>query len=505
MSSITTEYSGSLYVYRGQSDESWPVQCSALRRIQRESSSISLKHYHIMLLAKAKMRKPQWLTSNETTDLSLLIELQHYGAATMLIDFTYDSLLALYFASADTSSNHGSVFCFELLKARHLSKIEEEYAIDQLFDLCDKSISLVNPHYSNDRIVKQSSVMLLETTGTISDGHLSHKIIIDNQYKKNVLKELKTILYVDDISVYPDFVGYAKANSVICALDGFTELNKYSDPEIKNKEDYLKRLLAIAPYSYVFWIEMGALKLNNDDEDAATTCFFNAVHLSPNDCEIPLNIYDICAKHESYKLALLFNDRAFETGTIKIQHLYRIAENYLNGLRYNSAIKVCKKIILTDSNDISNNLLGRALMGSWQETENPDDIRYAVKCFKASIEDNPDNSDYWFNLGKCYDESGDYHKALPFYLHAYEQEAKPEYIYNIGVMYNLLGKYEKADVFLRMRYKIGQDDFLTTYYLGVNNCYLGRYKKSEYYLIKSRRMEPDDFDVIDALWIFRSN
>ena len=85
MSSLTTDYPGGLYAYRGQGDESCPLHCRALRRIIREIPYVSLKHYHIMLLAKAKMRKPIWVDTNTDTDLSLLVEQKHEGAVSLLL------------------------------------------------------------------------------------------------------------------------------------------------------------------------------------------------------------------------------------------------------------------------------------------------------------------------------------------------------------------------------------------------------------------------------------
>lgn len=504
LSSLTTDYPGGLYAYRGQGDDSWPVQCSALRRIKRESPYVSLKYYHIMLLANAKMRKPLWIDSNKDSDLSLLVELQHYGAATILIDFTYDSLLALYFACADRKNCNGAVYCFELNQARHLSKSEEEYDIDQLVDLCKGSVYLVNPHFTNDRIVMQSSVMLMENSGMIADDILSHKIIIDQKSKIQILKDLKSISYVDEITVYPDFVGYAKANGPSCLLDGFPDLKKYSDPKTENKEKYLKRLLVIAPYSCDFWLDMGAIKLAHKDIKFATNCFQNAIQITPQDCEIPLRIYEICMQYDNNDLALRYNDKAISCSQISVENLYKIAANYLDGNCFESAVKTCERIMLVDFSDESNNLLGKSLFGRWGQTKNHEDLNYAIKCFEESIQINPKISEYWFNLGNCYYSLDNYNKALPLFLRAHKLEDKIEYILKIGISFSYLGRHMEADTYFSLMNRKQPNDFLTIYYLGINNCYLGRYGKSRQYLTKARVMDPDDFDVIEALGVLYS-
>jgi hypothetical protein len=41
------------------------------------------------------------------SDLELLLELQHYGAATGLVDFSRDFLIALWFAAHDNKGKNG--------------------------------------------------------------------------------------------------------------------------------------------------------------------------------------------------------------------------------------------------------------------------------------------------------------------------------------------------------------------------------------------------------------
>jgi hypothetical protein len=43
------------------------------------------------------------------SDLELLLELQHYGAATGLVDFSRDFLIALWFAAHDNKGKNGFV------------------------------------------------------------------------------------------------------------------------------------------------------------------------------------------------------------------------------------------------------------------------------------------------------------------------------------------------------------------------------------------------------------
>ncbi|VVM26322.1 hypothetical protein BSPWISOXPB_3766 [uncultured Gammaproteobacteria bacterium] len=49
------------------------------------------------------------------SDLELLLELQHYGAATGLVDFSRDFLIALWFAAHDNKGKNGKVFVLNIM------------------------------------------------------------------------------------------------------------------------------------------------------------------------------------------------------------------------------------------------------------------------------------------------------------------------------------------------------------------------------------------------------
>lgn len=102
------------FLYRGQEDYDWKLRSGSIRRIFSEEKNAELNHliesnvnfnrenlrYHEEeLLEKAKRRG--WhheVGGRELNDLELLAKLQHYGAATCLLDFTTRFDIALWFA-----------------------------------------------------------------------------------------------------------------------------------------------------------------------------------------------------------------------------------------------------------------------------------------------------------------------------------------------------------------------------------------------------------------------
>jgi len=95
--------SGGTYAYRGQGNAKWRVESAAYRRLKKSDGNPPdwerfLSYHREQILEPARMNGYGFKDGKELSDLELLAELQHYGAATCLIDFTRDFLVALWFA-----------------------------------------------------------------------------------------------------------------------------------------------------------------------------------------------------------------------------------------------------------------------------------------------------------------------------------------------------------------------------------------------------------------------
>ncbi len=98
--------------YRGQRDKSWHLTSGAIQRIIDSVPSQGeaflnyheeLIEYHEDLLETARLIGGNWnANGRELSDLELLAQLQHYGAATCLLDMTSSFNIALWFACQKT-------------------------------------------------------------------------------------------------------------------------------------------------------------------------------------------------------------------------------------------------------------------------------------------------------------------------------------------------------------------------------------------------------------------
>lgn len=111
--SWTEQLEGSFLLFRGLADASWEVSASAYRRIKTSPENVPapsiFQNYMKQLLNNASLRGFREQQGKSLSDLELLATLQHHGAATCLIDFTSNPLVALWFACQEKPKQTGKV------------------------------------------------------------------------------------------------------------------------------------------------------------------------------------------------------------------------------------------------------------------------------------------------------------------------------------------------------------------------------------------------------------
>jgi len=207
-------------LYRGQANYEWPIHSSAFRRLLKSFpriSDIDLKIYLIELLNDARRR-----IIETKSDTELLIEVQHFGGATNLIDFSKNPLVALYFACNGEYGKAGTVFSL-ITESSHVkenfyemkSDVLREKSISEILALENKSANLIkiNPPFQNNRVIKQESVLIMTKDGTIDDSYIDTRIIIEKKAKKEILNKLECVYCISEENLFIDFHGWAFQNS----------------------------------------------------------------------------------------------------------------------------------------------------------------------------------------------------------------------------------------------------------------------------------------------------
>ena len=221
---ITDGLSGPLdteYLYRGQADVQWRVDCSAVRRLALDPTvnptliGHTLVAYMATLLDGASFyvgtcpELPQGCS-----ELEVLAQLQHQGAATGLIDFSTNPLVALWFACSGHPTSDGAVYGLSRSDIRSTNENDARYrVVDYFYGAGSFDVPYVwCPGALSGRPASQESVFVLGVPFLWPS--LLRRVVIDKKVKTILLDELRAEHGISEDILFADFTGFAHANSV---------------------------------------------------------------------------------------------------------------------------------------------------------------------------------------------------------------------------------------------------------------------------------------------------
>ena len=229
-----SQFNDGHYLFRGVSKSSYKIEASAYRRLITNKTAARLLEVNQELINDARGRGHDQKNGQQLSDLELLAELQHFGAATCLIDFTRSALVALWFACQQSSAKdetNGKVFavysdiiaCFKTITPGLIKK-----DIDHFFKPANDGIYPLyqwEPKLQNNRIIAQHSVFVFGGAQIEAE----EECIIAQSSKREILKSLSELSDITEATMYPDF-------------DGFARLHAHNQPYIEpDARDYFLR------------------------------------------------------------------------------------------------------------------------------------------------------------------------------------------------------------------------------------------------------------------------
>jgi len=227
--------------FRGQSDKH-PLLPSALRKSECNNRDVFLDYKQV---ANHRM--------NYLDDLeNMLVEMQHYGMPTYLLDWTVMPLVALYFACLEKNEENGEVLILDPWSVyhdilEHNKMFHDSYLPSQYMDIMKTSRMLysicwefkdiqsyiikhydfkIDPEdiiepipfvgrYMNERIAAQKGDFVIwgENKTSLEENpfykyHIK-KIVVDKDSKETILDELNK-LYVNHFFIFPDNSGISQ-------------------------------------------------------------------------------------------------------------------------------------------------------------------------------------------------------------------------------------------------------------------------------------------------------
>ena len=222
-----TDRSG-IYAYRGQPNAGWLLQSGATRRLVEEYgrsitqdpefAELYIDFHRDTLLEPARARGYGVDSGRTLSDLELLAKLQHLGAATGLLDFSWSPLVALWFACHDPD-NDGKLFMVNTNDAVSVVRLTNDIAADGLRAVLTGARSSARISYwepaaggeAAHRIVRQRSVFIIGGPLVGDDDRMVSGLLIPKHDKKQLLAELAVLDFHHE-SLFFDVYGFAQAS-----------------------------------------------------------------------------------------------------------------------------------------------------------------------------------------------------------------------------------------------------------------------------------------------------
>ncbi len=293
-----SQFEEGAYVFRGVPNNKYRIQASAYRRVPESDQNSADKGFqtfveiNMALIREARLRGYDQKAGRHLSDLEILADLQHFGAATCLIDFTYSAQAALWFACAQDSKTsdptNGKVFAV-YKEADRFIEIEPDSLTEPLPYFLDTNESQLyhwQPRQQNNRILAQQSIFFF--------GHHEFEecaaCIIEKCKKKDIRTELERVSGITEIRLFPDFEGFASLRDDRTPYTPLTaeEYTKRAEQSIRRHKfeeaiaDYDKAIYRKPSDASLYHLR-GLAKTQDKQHQAAIKDYDEAIQLNFND------------------------------------------------------------------------------------------------------------------------------------------------------------------------------------------------------------------------------
>lgn len=217
----TKKFTPGKYVFRGIRNETYPIRASAYRRLKEDKSFLKFLQINKDLIDETILRGYDERNGRQLSHLEMLAELQHHGAATCLIDFSYSAQIALWFACGQDSKisqdsdnpPNGKVFAVynQLPDFKEVKSDILKNDIDYFLQEGENSpLYYWQPRQQNNRIIAQQSIFLFGRPEFEADDECV--ILVDS--KENIQTELEQVSGITEAMLFPDFEKFASLRGV---------------------------------------------------------------------------------------------------------------------------------------------------------------------------------------------------------------------------------------------------------------------------------------------------
>ena len=387
------------FLFRGQENEEWSVKTSAYRRFENtlgknDFSEEDEINYNIKLIEDYEHKdfNSNNLSQIIKTDFGALAQLQHDGAATSLIDFTTNSLVALWFACQKEHNRNGKVFILEKKDSSQFEEIKgltqlKAYKMDDFRELGEYDLSgLLNdkkwvcwkPANINNRILAQQSYFIMGRR----ELPAMKEVTIARKSKRSILEELLVLHGIKETTLFPDAMGFAKANSVTSSYNAESQ----KDQNERTIRRYDKKIKA-EPDNIISYFYRGLAKYSLGKYKSFIDDFNKVIKYYPHSTTAYYNRGFAKEKSGDVEGAILDYKQAFELDPQNADAYNNCGHLKITIKDYEGAVKDANRAIELDpQNSIFYSTRGEAYEKLYKKTKEAEDLEKAIADYKKSIE-----------------------------------------------------------------------------------------------------------------------
>lgn len=186
-----------IWLFRGHSNPEWDL-------IPKAGRDPYNKHNDIDIFKSWKRLAVNFLNVSYD-DWDMITIAQHHGLATRLLDWTFNPLVAAFFAVQNNEKYDAIIYAYY-----------NPYSIktDEINVFQHKGIGKVKPYGTAARVVRQSGIFTIHNPPTLNlednlEDNILEKIIIDSTYRNELRFELSHY-GINEFSLFPDLDGLSQ-------------------------------------------------------------------------------------------------------------------------------------------------------------------------------------------------------------------------------------------------------------------------------------------------------
>lgn len=181
------------FIFRGQGDSKWGLKTSLERLVESRHSSLLRNDLYCHIYEWEMLKEFQWkypsyeknLIPQSDEYIEWLSIMQHYGAPTRLLDFSYSMYVALFMAMDNAYCDELENFAYSLANSSISDKIINK----------NRWLLPVRPHLCNERISRQQGLFLVPSSIAVKYGWnirnlFSHGLLQASQFNKELADRL---------------------------------------------------------------------------------------------------------------------------------------------------------------------------------------------------------------------------------------------------------------------------------------------------------------------------